>query len=286
MSSFEPSAAPASAIVAPERPAGVERRPAWPAWFGPLGFVASFAATSVVLVIAYAVTGIDAGEGSPALTIVGTLVQDSIFVTTAVLLAATIKRPRPWHFGLRPAPLWPAVGWAAAGMGVFYLVTVVYSALVRPDAQQDVVDKLGADQSTLGLVAAGIMVVAFAPVAEEIFFRAFFYGALRSRFAPLAAAALSGGLFGLIHYSGQGTDGLLILPPLALLGFLFAMVYEKTGSLFPVIGMHAFNNAVAYSAQADRGWQVAVTAGPLVIAACVLVPRLLPSAPRSLPTRA
>lgn len=286
MSPLEPSAAPAAAIVAPERPEGVERRPGWPAWFGPVGFVASFAATSVVLIIAYAITGIDPGKDSPALTIVGTFVQDSIFVATAVLLAATVRRPRAWHFGLRSTPLGPAVGWAAAGMGVFYAVTVVYSALVRPDAQQDVVDKLGADQSTLGLVAAGIMVVVFAPLAEELFFRAFFYGSLRTRFAPLVAAGLSGGLFGLIHYSGQGTDGLLILPPLALLGFLFAMVYEKTGSLFPVIGMHAFNNAVAYSAQADRGWQVAVVAGPLVIAACVLVPRLLAPAPRPLATRA
>ena len=42
-------------------------------------------------------------------------------------------------------------------------------------------EDLGADESTLALVAAGIVVIVVAPIAEEFFFRGFFYRALRSR---------------------------------------------------------------------------------------------------------
>ena len=76
---------------------------------------------------------------------------------------------------------------------------------------------LGADQSTFGLVVAGVMIICVAPFAEEFFFRGFFYGALRTRFSVLVAALIDGLLFGAIHFEG-GTDGLLIVPPLAVLG--------------------------------------------------------------------
>ena len=46
--------------------------------------------------------------------------------------------------------------------------------------------------------------------------------------------------------------------------------------------MHAFNNTVAYAAQADNGWKVSVVVGPLVLVAlgrsdpvhCRAAPRL------------
>jgi membrane protease YdiL (CAAX protease family) len=77
----------------------------------------------------------------------------------------------------------------------------------------------------------------------------------------------------LIHFDFSGSDALLILPPLALLGFIFCLVYEKTGSLYPVIAMHSINNSIAYGAQAD-GWEVSAVLGPLMLVACILLPRL------------
>jgi membrane protease YdiL (CAAX protease family) len=202
-----------------------------------------------------------------------------VFVSTAVWFASRVAKPRAWHFGLRRAPFWPTLGWAALGVFSFFVISAIYAGIVQPDAKQDVVESLGGDQGTFGLIIAGLMVIAVAPVVEEIFFRGFFYRALRSRFSIVVAALMDGLLFGVIHYNG-GADGLLILPPLALLGFIFCLVYERTGSLYPVIGMHAFNNSLAFAVQADDGWRVSVVAGPLVLAACALVPRLLPPGPR------
>ena len=87
-------------------------------------------------------------------------------------------------------------------------------------------EDLGADDGTFGLIAAGFMIICVAPFAEEFFFRGFFYGALRTRFSVCLAALIDGLLFGLIHFEG-GADGLLIVPPLAVLGIMFCLVYER-----------------------------------------------------------
>ena len=272
----------------PELPVGVPGRPRWPAWLGMLGFAIGpgpllLLAALAALSGASAETGARETEISATFVVVATLVQGGWFVGVALLLASRIERPRAWHFGLRGAELGPALGWAALGMLVFYLVTALYGTYIQPDAEQGTVEALGGDQGTLGLIVAGAMVIAVAPVVEEVFFRGFLYGALRSRLGIWLAAGLNGALFGVIHFNFESAEALLLLPPLALLGFLFCLVYERTGSLLPVIGMHAFNNTVAYAAQADGGWQVSVVAGPLVLLACVLAPRLLPRAPRPLP---
>ncbi|MBA2792746.1 MAG: CPBP family intramembrane metalloprotease [Thermoleophilaceae bacterium] len=267
----------------PERPEGVERTPVWPAWFAGVGFLVAFTGTllltSLLVGIAAAVLGGDVDTESPGFVIVSVLAQGVAFVSTAVFFAGTVTKPKAWHFGLRKSAFWPALGWAALGIVSFYFITAIYTVLVPTDAEQGVTQDLGADNGTLGLVIAGVMVMVVAPVAEEIFFRGFFYRALRSRFSIFAAAALDGLVFGVIHYNFEGAEALLLLPPLALLGFIFCLVYEKTGSLFPVIGMHAFNNAVAYAAQADGGWQISLAVGPLVIAACMLAPRYLAAGP-------
>jgi hypothetical protein len=134
-----------------------------------------------------------------------------------------------------------------------------------------VAQDLGADQGTFGLIAAGFMVICVAPVAEEFFFRGFFYKALRSRWSVLGAATIDGLLFGVIHYDFSGADALLILPPLAVLGFTFCLVYERTGSLYPVIALHAFNNAIAYGATVEDA-SVSLVLGPLMLLGCALVP--------------
>jgi membrane protease YdiL (CAAX protease family) len=260
----------------PELPEGLA--PRWPVWYAWVGFVVALIGTLIAVGIVAVATGASSDDENPTFTIVATLMQSLIFIGTAVLFASFTRKPAPWQFGLRRTRLWPAVGWAALGLFSFYLFAAVYTAAVQPDAEQTVAQDLGADEGTFGLIAAGFMVVCVAPVAEEFFFRGFFYRALRSRFSVLPAAAIDGGLFGLIHFSGSGTDGLLILPPLAALGFMFCLVYERTGSLYPVIALHALNNALAFGIQAE-GWGVSAVFGPLVLLGCLLVPRLTPTAP-------
>ncbi len=267
----------------PELPEGVERAPQWPALFALLAFLVGMTGALVFVGVGAAIIGADGDSDSPGFVVLATLVQAVSLVGAAVLFASFVSKPKPWHFGLRPTPLRVGLIWAAAGIVTFYIVAGIYSVVVPTDVEQGVTEDLGADEGAFGLIAAGLMVMVVAPVAEEVFFRGFFYKALRSKFSMVVAAVLDGLLFGAIHYNFEGADTLLLLPPLALLGFVFCVVYEKTGSLFPVIGMHAFNNSVAYAAQADGGWQVSIVVGPLVLADCVLAPRLLDKRPRVAP---
>jgi uncharacterized protein len=265
--SIEPTPPPPAR---PELPEGAG--PRWPAWYAGIGFLVALISTLVVVGIVAAATGASSNDASPTFTVVATFLQGVIFIGTAVLFASFAGKPRPEHFGLRRSPFWPTVGWAALGIVSFYIFAALYTAIVQPDAEQTVAQDLGADQGTFGMIAAGFMVICVAPVAEEFFFRGFFYRALRSRYSVLVAALIDGILFGAIHWDFSTTDGLLIIPPLAALGVMFCLVYERTGSLYPVIALHALNNAIAFGVTVEDA-SVSLVLGPLMLLTCAVAPR-------------
>jgi len=226
-------------------------------------------ATTIAGAVIAAVSG---GKLGTAATLVLTAVLDGIFVATAVLFASLTERPQPAHFGLRRAPFWRTVGWAALGMVTFWIVSGVYTVLVKGHGKQSVLEELHAKHNSATLVAVALLVIVIAPTAEEFFFRGFFYRALRTRMGVLLAALLDGLLFGVIHY--EGPDTAVLLPLLAVLGFIFCLVYERTGTLFATIGLHALNNVIAYGAGTDD-WAVAGVVGGAMLTACVTLPRVL-----------
>lgn len=246
-------------------------RPRWPWWYGPLAFLAGAVTGLITSGILWAATGVDDPSDSPWAIVAGTALLDGSLVGAALLFASFVRKPRPWHFGLRPTRFWTAVGWAALGMVTFYVLVAIYSAVLDPHVEQTVAKDLGAEDSSIGLIAAGFMIICVAPFAEEFFFRGFFYGALRTKFPVLVAAGIDAFLFGIIHFEG-GADGLLIVPPLATLGFIFCLVYERTGSIYPTIAMHALNNAIAFGVTIENG-SVSLVLGPLMLLACATIPR-------------
>ena len=259
----------------PELPKGASPYPRWPVWYAPVGFVTALAGTLMaVLVVGViaALFGADIDSDSPALTIAGTFVQDAVFIGTAVFFASRTIRPRAWHFGLQRARFWPAVGWTALGFVGFVVFAATYAAIVQPEGEQTVAEDLGANDSVIALVIGALVVVVLAPIAEEFFFRGFFYRALRSRMGVMAAAVIDGLVFGVIHY--ENPDTLTLLPILAVLGFIFCLIYERTGTLYSVIALHAVNNSIAYAGATDDGWAASVPVGLATVIACMVLPRL------------
>jgi membrane protease YdiL (CAAX protease family) len=53
---------------------------------------------------------------------------------------------------------------------------------------------------------------------------------------------------------------------------MFCLVYERTGSLYPVIALHALNNAIAFGVTVEDA-SVSLVLGPLMLIACALLPR-------------
>jgi membrane protease YdiL (CAAX protease family) len=181
-------------------------------------------------------------------TLEGQLALQGMLELTLIGVAFAIARPgRGWaaatELGLRRVP-WRAFGTAFLAFLAYLAFAAVYAPLIEPQ-QEDVARDLGYGETALGSVAIGVLIVLLAPLAEETFFRGFMFGGLRRR-APFAVAALvSGAVFGMVHYTGPDSWG--VVPQLTVLGIILAWLYERTGSLWPAMFVHFINNAIAFA---------------------------------------
>ena len=252
-----------------------DQRPVWPLWYAPVGFLVAAFLTIVGGTVVGGLAALAGVHNRATLAVLQTLVQDGALVLSAVALAAQVARPRLWHFGLGRMPLGSLLRWTALGYVVFILGGQLYQRVFDPEGEQRIVQRLGADDSIASLVAIGVLVIVLAPVVEELFFRGFFYRALRSRLSWVVAALVDGLVFGLVHFTGY--DTLSILPVFVFLGFVFCWVVERTGSLYPSIAMHALNNAIAYAMLTRLSDVVPGVIGALALAGVVAAARLAPA---------
>lgn len=246
---------------------------AWPWWFAPAGVFLAFAATglfSALILGVVSATGAAATD-APGVTLGLTAVQDLTFIAAAAGVAASAGAFGPAVLGLRPVSRRTLTLWVGAGLVAFLAFALAWTQLTGLEAEQDTLKSLGTDASTANLVATAIVVVGLAPVAEEILFRGLAFRALRNALPVWAAAAAIGIGFGMIHYTGPDSVGVLV--PLAVLGALFCLLYEWTGSLWPPIALHVVNNALALSLTSERAEApiaVLAVAGPVLAIILVL----------------
>jgi len=241
----------------------------WPPWLGFVTLGVVVFVSNVVFSIVAGASGADFDDTPAWLDLAGAVILQSSLLAAALIAASLFMPLHPWQFGLRPVRFPRAVGWAALGMVAFYLSAALWVALIG-EPEQSTAEDIGAEESDLALYAAGVMFIFMAPVAEEVFFRGFFYGALRSRLPVIWAALVCGVVFGAIHFG----SGVSAVPILMVLGVIFCLVREKTGSLYPCIGMHALNNTLAYAGQTDVPVGVALALGAVMLAAVSLFPLL------------
>jgi len=205
-------------------------------------------AIPVVVVALIVLTGIvfafDPDGESEVATLVDQAMLAIVLIGVAIAFAAPGAAGEPLErLGLRRFRL-SGLGLAVAAYGGYIgFVGTFYAPFIQPE-QQDITTDLGIDESTLAAIAAGLLIVVFAPISEEIFFRGFMFGALRTRLSLWPAAAISAFVFGLLHLSSGDFS---VVPPLMVLGLLFAWLYEYTGSLGPPIVLHMINNAIAFT---------------------------------------
>lgn len=83
-----------------------------------------------------------------------------------------------------------------------------------------------------------LLAVVVAPLAEEILFRGFLYPYLKSIWPQWVALLFTAFLFALVH------QHLPVFLPLMWLGIVLALLYEKTGSLWSTITLHALFNSL------------------------------------------
>jgi CAAX protease family protein len=258
----------------PPRPADADVPP-WPPWTIPAALLMGFGAwifATVIIAIAASAAGASVSHPTPAVSILLDVVFDLSFVGGA-LYFTVLKGSPSAEFGFRRVRTRRAVVAVVVAAVGYYAVTAGYASLFKLHGSDRLPSELGVSRSTAALIAAAVFVCVIAPIAEEVFFRGFLFGALRrwirigpGEFGTWVAAAITGVLFGLVH-SGSASPQYLV--PLGFLGFVLCVLRWRTGSLYPCIALHCINNSVALGVN-QLSWNAGAILG-LIVGALVVV---------------
>jgi membrane protease YdiL (CAAX protease family) len=216
-----------------------------PSNWGPSGALLG-TLTALIVGLLLGVPALFFTEGDGDLTTAGNIIAQVATVAGFVLVPLALARSRGAatlgealrRLGVqrfRPSD----VKWMAAAVGSYLAFAALYSTLVVEPEQEDIASGFGPVPVQVLLIVLG------AAIAEEICFRGMLFGGLRERLPKVPAALVAGLVFGALH----AFTGITAVPPLIVLGFVFCLLYEKTGSIVPGMLLHGLNNSVALLAQ-------------------------------------
>jgi hypothetical protein len=147
-------------------------------------------------------------------------------------------------FGLDRLPFFGVLAWACGLILAAFplagaaneITMLVAPGKLEPQPLVDLFAKMvrNHDLKAMGVILASAVIIQ--PACEEFLFRGFFYGVWKRYLGPLGAGFLTCALFAAFHTSLAALAGLFIL------AVCLNIAYERTGSLFVPIGMHALFN--------------------------------------------
>jgi membrane protease YdiL (CAAX protease family) len=258
---------PGSPPSRPELPEGIERPPLpsavppvrrAPLWLPFLIMIGAFAGASVVFALLAVLSGLelDADRTPAGVSLGATLVQDGLLIAGAILAVRVYERGAgPDWFGFRRPALWPAIGWSIVVYLAFGFATALVVLAFGEPQEQQLVESLRNESSTLVLASYCVLICLIAPVAEEVFFRGFMFRVFAARMGILWAALLNGLVFGLVHLTGGPLESGIVL---LVLGAGFCLLFWKTGSLLPSMALHAINNSISFGGTLSLRWPLFV----------------------------
>lgn len=220
---------------APSGP-GVRGLATWGPWTAIGGTVL---ALILGLLLALPVIAVQGGNTDDLDTAAKALLQ--VFTAAGFLIAPFLIAARAGSGGFRAAARrlgfvsfrpGEAAKWIGIAMVAYIAFAYLWAGIFGEPRQDDIAGELGPLWSQI------LLITILAPVSEEVCFRGFLFGGFRRRFSLPAAALGAGLVFGLLHYS----TGWSTVPQLAVLGAIFAVVYDRTGSIWPPVIFHAINN--------------------------------------------
>jgi membrane protease YdiL (CAAX protease family) len=138
-------------------------------------------------------------------------------------------------------PSWRNLFWGMGmGAGCVFLfwilhsvIFVVWMGLKLPYEEQLAVKMFMETKNTPQIISIMLQACIMAPLLEELSFRGTFYPVLKSFLGGKIAVLISSMLFAWIHYYWVG------FLPLMIFGVLVTLAYERTGSLWACVGIHA-----------------------------------------------
>lgn len=236
-----------------------------PAFFGPIStifltigtvFAAQFWA-GVILSPLLIAGGANAGtvngvlQGNPWLGFIFVATVDVLMLWTISQLLWSEFKASFKTLGLnRPIPKYAA--YALAGFAAYFVLYIIVAMIAQeliPSLDVDQKQEIGFSTNTQGaaLLPVFLSLIILTPIAEEVIARGFLFGGLRTKLPFASAAVATSILFAGAHLSGA-SDGLLWVGAIDtfILSLVLCYLREKSGSLWPGIGVHAFKNGIAF----------------------------------------
>lgn len=134
-----------------------------------------------------------------------------------------------------------AIGFGCGLMLISFLFNMIYAAFLARfglQIQPDITPMFEASGFPVVLLFGGAII---APIVEEVFFRGFIFAGLRKSWEWKKAAVVSAAIFAVAHVI------LTSILPIFILGVIFALLYQISGSIWPAILMHMLTNTIALS---------------------------------------
>ncbi len=168
------------------------------------------------------------------------LIQFVAMVSAVLLVALGIRRCSLFNLGLTATTKSRLVRWGIGGGFLLFAVILVMGLALEklfpempPQAFEWVLRQVSSVNEFIVLL---VIVSVVAPLAEELYFRGFVYPVFRRYTGITSGIVLSGIFFGAAHFD------LWRLIPLSVGGAVLALVYEKSGSIYPCWLAHGLWN--------------------------------------------
>lgn len=175
----------------------------------------------------------------------------TMFIIPAILWAF-IYYNKKW---MKALDLVPGSKWSFIGMGILLLIVAypivaisaeMNASLHLPDwmhdmeGQTEVIMKKILHMDSIGSLLMNVLIIGIIPgIGEELIFRGIIQKSLYKYVAnPYVAILLASILFSALHFQFEG------FLPRVILGMILGLIYFWSGSLWPNIAAHAFNNGI------------------------------------------
>jgi membrane protease YdiL (CAAX protease family) len=163
-----------------------------------------------------------------------------------------------------PEHLWgAALGAGTLGLFTTLLLQGVLGRLVTLPQQQELDPS---QYPVFSVLAWVVMSAAVAGVVEETAFRGYIQGGIERRHGLATAILVTGGLFGLIHFTHPEV-GLVLLPYYLAVATVYGLLAAATNSTYPSMVLHAWGNvfsAFSLFTQGRSEWQLTATPPPTI----------------------
>ncbi|WP_113928835.1 type II CAAX endopeptidase family protein [Bacillus sp. P14.5] len=164
----------------------------------------------------------------------------AIILVSGVYFIALRPKKLSWsEVGIRPFARkdWKLIILFSIVLLVGAVIIVVLSSFVGNTWENSKTEAMQQNVTFFTFLLAFVSAAIISPIYEEIFYRGFIYRWLRTRVSFKGAVLLSSLIFTIVHIPTYN-----VMPVNFFSGIIFAVAYERTGSIWPPVLIHGLTN--------------------------------------------